>query len=71
MLNLLKKIFPSRPTLVPQKQTFVITARRWTLPPNAQPVFGSFVLEAVDSFQAAREFDTVYTKWARLDVTKR
>ena len=71
MLNFLKKILSRRPALVPQKQTFLITARRWTLPPNAQPVFGTFLLEAVDSYQAAREFDTVYTRWTRLDVTKR
>ena len=29
------------------------------------------LLEAVDSYQAAREFDTFYTRWTRLDVTKR
>ena len=71
MLNFFKNFFSRRSTLVPQNQTFLITARRWTLPPNAQPVFGTFLLEAVDSYQAAREFDTVYTKWTRLDVTKR
>ena len=49
---------------------FVITARRYTLPVNKQPVFGSFKLTALNSYEAARKFDTTYTRWTRLDVIK-
>ena len=55
----------------PELKTFVITARRYQLPASRQAVFGTFRVEAVDSYAAAREFDNVYTKWTRLDVVQR
>jgi hypothetical protein len=65
--NLFARLFPySKPAL----KRFIITARRYTLPVNKQPVFSNFVLEARDKYEVAREFDTVYTKWTRLDVTE-
>jgi hypothetical protein len=58
--NLFARLFPySKPAL-----------KRYTLPVNKQPVFSNFVLEARDKYEVAREFDTVYTKWTRLDVTE-
>ena len=66
MFNLFN-LFNRKPAL----KSFIVTARRYTLPVNKQPVFATFVVEAADEYKAARKFDTVYTKWTRLDVTQR
>ena len=65
--NLLARLFPYRKSTLKQ---FIITARRYTLPVNKQPVFSAFTLEARDKYEAARKFDNVYTMWTRLDVTE-
>ncbi|WGL30459.1 hypothetical protein SCRES1_gp31 [Synechococcus phage S-CRES1] len=65
--NLLARLLPYRK---PALKRFVITARRYSLPVNKQPVFSAFTLEARDKYEVARKFDTVYTRWTRLDVTE-
>lgn len=71
MINFFKRLLGR---LLPYRKgklkEFVITGRRYTLPVNRQPVFSAFRLEARDKYEAARKFDTVYTKWTRLDVTE-
>ena len=65
ILNFLKGLL-GRPT----ETDYVITARRYTLPVNKNPVFGQFNVTASNPYEAARKFDTTYTRWTRLDVTK-
>ena len=66
--TILSRLFPYRKAGLSQ---FIVTARRYTLPVNKQPVFSAFTLEAQDKYEAARKFDTEYTLWTRLDVTQR
>ena len=49
---------------------FVVTARRYTLPHQKQPVFSSFTIRAANRYEAARQFDTTYSSWTRLDVSE-
>ena len=49
---------------------FRVLGRRYLIPPNKQPVFQSFLVEAPNSYAAARLFDTTYTAWSRLDVSE-
>ena len=49
---------------------YIIVARRYTIPVNKGAVFGQFKVTASSPYEAARKFDTTYTRWTRLDVTK-
>lgn len=48
---------------------WTVVARRYTIPPNKQPVFQQFTVKAVNKYQASRLFDQTLTAWTRLDVS--
>ena len=52
-------------------KVYEVTARRYTMPVNKNPVFGNFLIQAPNKYEAARQFDTTYTAWTRLDVRER
>lgn len=53
----------------PQRQ-YTVLARRYLVPPNKQPVFRQFEVEAPSLYEASRKFDVTYTAWTRLDTTE-
>ena len=53
----------------PQRE-YTVLARRYLVPPNKQPVFRQFVVEAPSPYEASRKFDVTYTAWTRLDTTE-
>jgi len=53
----------------PQRE-YNVLARRYLLPPNKQPVFQQFIVEAASLYEAARKFDVTYTSWTRIDTTE-
>jgi len=50
---------------------FDVVARRYTVPPNKQPVFSTFTINALSNYDACREFDQTHTAWTRLSCTVR
>ena len=50
---------------------YEITARRYTIPRNAKPVFSVFVIRARSSEEAVREFKATLSAWTFLDVRRR
>ena len=52
-------------------KVYEVTARRYTMPVNKQPVFANFLIQAPNKYEACREFDTTYSSWTRLDVRER
>lgn len=66
MLNFFRNLFRETPAKAPTD--FVVFCRRYTVPPNKQPVFSQFVVPAKNIYDAARKFDQNYTAWTRLTV---
>ena len=52
----------------PQRQ-YSVLARRYLVPPNKQPTFRQFVIEAPSLYEASRKFDVIH-RLDRLDTTE-
>lgn len=58
-------------TAIASSETYVVTARRYTIPPFGGAAFSNFEVQARSEYEAARYFDQEYSAWTRLCVTKK